>query len=74
MTTNVFTRFKRLFPGDPTRIGTVVSVDGTAAVVEELGGARSRVTGSATVGQKVYFRGSVIDGPAPNLTQEVIEE
>lgn len=49
-------------------------VDGTAVVVQESGGGLVRVVGEATAGDRVYFRNSTIEGPAPNLPLEVIEE
>lgn len=71
---NLFKRFQRLLPQNPLRVGQVLSVDGTSITVEETGGALVRVRGEAAVGEKVYFRDSVIEGPAPNLPLEVIEE
>lgn len=74
MSSNLFVRFKRLLPATPTRIGTVTSVDGTDLIVTETGGGTARITGAATVGQKVYFRGRVMDGLAPTLTEVTVEE
>ena len=71
---NLFKRFERLLPRHPLRVGTVLSVDGTTALVQEPGGGDVRVRGDATTGAKVYFRDSTIEGPAPNLPLEVIEE
>ena len=74
MSTNLFTRFKKLVAPQPQRIGTAQAVDGTAVVVQEDGGGTARVVGSATVGQRVYFQGGAIIGDAPNLPQDFIEE
>ena len=71
---NLYKRFHRLLPQNPLRVGEVLAIDGTVVTVEEIGGARVQVRGEATVGTKVYFRDSVIEGPAPNLPLEVIEE
>lgn len=71
---NLFKRFQRLLPQNPLRVGQVLSVDGTAFTVQETGGGLVQVRGEAAVGDKVYFRDSVIEGPAPNLPLEVIEE
>jgi len=71
---NLFKRFERLLPRHPLRVGTVLSVDGTTALVQEQGGGVVRVRGDAITGAKVYFRDSTIEGPAPNLSLEVIEE
>lgn len=71
---NLLKRFRRLLPEHPLRVGQVLSVDGTAVTVQETGGGLVLVRGEAAVGNKVYFRDSVIEGPAPNLPVEVIEE
>ena len=71
---NLFKRFERLLPHHPLRVGTVLSVDGTTVLVQEQGGGVVRVRGEATAGTKVYFRDLTIEGPAPNLPLEVIEE
>lgn len=71
---NLFKRFQKLIPTYPLRVGTVLSVlDGSEVLIEEVGGAVLTVRGEASVGQRVYFRNSVIEGPAPNLPVEVIE-
>ena len=74
MSSNLFTRFKRLLPTAPTRIGTVTSVNGTDLILSEVGGGVVRVTGEANVGQKVYFRGRVMDALAPTLIEVQVEE
>ena len=71
---NLFKRFERLLPRNPLRVAEVVSVDGTEVLVEEVGGVRFQVRGEANVGDRVYIRNQVIEGPAPNLPLEVIEE
>lgn len=71
---NRFTRFKKLLGNAPTRRGQVAAVDGTDLIVEEEGGGVSRIMGSATVGQWVYFRNHVMDGVAPSLPAVSVEE
>lgn len=71
---NQFKRFERLLSRRPLRVGVVQAVDGTVVVVQEQGGGLVRVRGAATAGDHVYFRDSAIEGPAPNLPLEVIEE
>lgn len=71
---NLFKRFERLLPQHPLRVATVISVDGTNVLVEEVGGVRFQVRGEASVGDRVYIRNQVIEGPAPDLPLEVIEE
>ena len=71
---NLFKRFERLLPQNPLRVADVIAVDGTTVLVEEVGGVRFQVRGTATVGSRVYVRNQVIEGPAPDLPLEVIEE
>lgn len=71
---NLFKRFERLLPQHPLRVADVIAVDGTAVLVEEVGGVRFQVRGEASVGDRVYIRNQVIEGPAPDLPLEVIEE
>lgn len=71
---NQFKRFERLLSRRPLRVGVVQTIDGTVVEVQEQGGGLVRVRGEATAGDHVYFRDSVIEGPAPNLPLEVIEE
>lgn len=71
---NLFKRFERLLPQNPLRVADVISVDGTNVLVEEIGGARFQFRGTATPGTRVYVRNQVIEGPAPDLPLEVIEE
>ena len=71
---NLFKRFERLLPQHPLRIADVISVDGTNILVQEVGGVRFQVRGEATAGDRVYVRNQVIEGPAPDLPLEVLEE
>lgn len=71
---NVFTRFKKLIPTQPLLVGDVVAIDGTSVVIEEFGGGRVVVRGEASLGSRVYFRNGVIEGEAPDLPIEAVEE
>ena len=71
---NLFVRFKKLLGTQPQRVGVVVVVDGAMVVVEESGGGQSRILGSATMGQSVYFTGDKMDGLAPSLPTVLVEE
>jgi hypothetical protein len=65
---NLFTRFLKLLPQAPLRVGDVVAVDNGVATIEEPGGAQSTARGDVTLGDRVFFRDGAIEGPAPNLT------
>ena len=71
---NLFKRFERLIPSHPLRIGVVTGVRGTDVFLTEVGGGDVVVRGEAAVGQRVYFRNSAIEGLAPDLPVEAIEE
>lgn len=71
---NVFTRFKKLIPTQPLLVGDVVAIDGTSVVIEEFGGGRVVVRGEAVLGTRVYFRNGVVEGEAPDLPIEAVEE
>lgn len=73
MSSNLFTRFQRLIPRPPLRIGDVVAYDNGVATVQEPGGGQSQARGEASVGDRVFFRNGVIEGPAPNLSVAIIE-
>ena len=69
---NLFKRFQALIPTYPLRVGDVIAYDDGVAIIQEQGGvatARSK----ATVGDRVFFRNGAIEGPAPDLTIEIIE-
>lgn len=71
---NLFSRFQKLLPNHPLRVGTVLGIDGTSLLLEEVGGALVTIRGSAAVGARVYFKDGVFDSLAPDLPLEVIEE
>ena len=71
---NPFKQLIRLLPTYPLRVGEVISVDVGTAVVEEAGGGRETVRGEATIGQIVYFRQGVIEGEAPDLPLESVDD
>ena len=68
---NLFKALVATLPTYPLRAGVVVSVEdsGLAAIVELPGGGQVRVrTAEPTtvIGDRVYIRNGVIEGPAPN--------
>lgn len=70
---NLYRQFVDLLPKAPLQIGVVISAADGMALVEEPGGGRTRVRGSAAADDLVYFRNGVIEGPAPVLPVELIE-
>ena len=71
---NLYKRLLALIPNAPPQVGDVTSVDGGVATISLPGGGVVTARGDAAPGDRVFFRDSVIEGPAPNLTLEVIEE
>lgn len=51
----------------------LASISDEIATITLLGGGTVRARGQATAGDKVFVRGDVIEGPAPNLTVVVYE-
>ena len=70
---NAYTLLRDLLSQPPLQVGTVLSISNGVAIVELPGGGRASVRGDAAVGSRVFFRDSVIEGPAPNLPIEIIE-
>lgn len=70
---NLFKRFQRLIPNPPLRVGDVVLYADGIATIAEVGGGQVNARGEAGVGDRVYFRDGVIEGPASDLPVEIIE-
>ena len=69
---NLFKRFQALIPTYPLRVGDVIAYSNGVATIQEQGGVAT-ARGEATVGDHVFFRNGTIEGPAPDLTIEIIE-
>lgn len=65
---NPFKQLLRLLPDPPLLVGEVVSFSNGVATIEEPGGGLSQARGDVTVGDRVFFRNGVIEGPAPALS------
>lgn len=72
-TTNLWKRLKQLLPDPPLLVGEVTYTSAYSSRVELPDGSVQVVRGEAAVGSKVFIRDGVIEGPAPNLTVELIE-
>lgn len=71
---NLWQRFRDLLPDDPVLIGTIRANPGDGTrLVELLDGGTLRVTGSGSVGDKMFVQGGRITGDAPDLPQVDIE-
>jgi len=71
---NQWLKFKNLSPGEPTLIGTVADSDATTntSTLILFGGDQIKARGTGTIGEKVYVKGGVIEGTAPNLPVHAI--
>lgn len=72
-TTNVFKRLQELMPQAPLLVGEVLSATPAGYLVELVDGATLMVRGTATVGDMVFVRAGLIEGPAPDLDVVLIE-
>lgn len=73
MSSNPLQRLVALLPSDPLRVGTVTASSGGFCTVELPGGAEVQVRGAPNIGDRVFVRGGVVQGPAPALTLVAIE-
>lgn len=64
---NIWRQFQSLLETDSTQIATVLSTDGQRSTVELLSGDTVRVSGTGSVGGRVYIKGQLITEQAPNL-------
>lgn len=65
---NLYRQFLDLLPPRLLLVGTVSSISADVATVELPGGGVLRARGEASVGQRVFVRDGLIEGPAPTLT------
>lgn len=70
---NIFQQFIRLLPKQALEVGTVIEATATGATVQLMGGGIVQARGEATLGQRVFVRAGVIEGPAPTLTYVTAE-
>jgi hypothetical protein len=73
MATNIYKQFLRLIPTDPLQVGDVQSITDGEAVIVLPGGGTIRARGQADVGDRVWVRAGLIEGPAPVLPVEIFE-
>lgn len=70
---NVYTRFMRLLPGRPLLVGTATDVADGVVTLSVIGGGEVLARGEATIGNKFFFRDGVVEGPAPDLPEDIVE-
>lgn len=70
---NAFKRLQALLPKPQLMLGDVVAVVDGIAEIELPGGGRMQARGTAEVGDRVWFRDGVIEGPAPDLPTVFVE-
>lgn len=68
MSFNPYKRLLDLLPDTPLLTGVVVSGSGGVLTVEVAGGGLTTARGTATIGQRVFLRDGIVEGPAPELT------
>lgn len=74
MQTNVYRALLELLPQEPLQVGDVTALNpDDTRTVELPGGGEIRVRGDAGLGDRVFVRGGVIEGPAPALTALTID-
>ena len=56
-----------LLPQTPLQIGDVSAIDNGVATITLPGGGATNARGGAQVGDRVFFRDGVIEGPSPAL-------
>jgi hypothetical protein len=64
---NPYALLRELLPESPLQVGTVSAIGNGVASISLPGGGVAQARGEATVGDKVFFRGGAIEGPAPSL-------
>lgn len=62
---NALSTLRELFAGAPLLVGDVAAVSGQTVTVSLPDGAQITARGTATVGQRVFVRGGVVEGTAP---------
>jgi hypothetical protein len=66
-------RLLDLVGNPPLEVGEVTAVSGGIATVTLQGGGTVNARGAASVSQRVYVRGGVIEGTAPSLPLDLVE-
>lgn len=65
--TNLFKRFRALVANPPLLVGDVIDYTDGLATIQTPDGGVLTARGEAVLGDRVFFRDAVIEGPAPAL-------
>lgn len=71
---NLYRRLIDLLPSAPLQVGDVTSAANGVATITLPGGGVVTARGVAEPGDRVFFRDSAIEGPAPDLTFVEVDE
>ncbi|AHF04070.1 hypothetical protein MARPU_09465 [Marichromatium purpuratum 984] len=72
-TWNAYRRLLQLLPEPSTDVGTITATSSDGCTVTLLSGEQTQVRGRGSIGDPVYIRDGVIQGPAPVLQTVEIE-
>ena len=64
---NLLQKFKSLLPDSPLLVGDVASISSNIMTIDLPDGSQITARGVATVGQRVFVRGGMVEGLAPTL-------
>ena len=64
---NLFIEFRELLAPGVLMVGVVTATDAAGVTVQLPGGGIVRARGQASVGDHVFVRDGMVDGPAPDL-------
>lgn len=72
--TNIYRALLDLLPQQPLQVGDVIAINADATRTVQLpGGGEIRARGDAGLGDRVFVRDGLIEGPAPALTVLMID-
>lgn len=71
---NPYRALLNLLPQRPLQVGDVIAYTNGVATIQVPGGGVAQARGTTSIGTRVFFRDGAIEGDAPSLTLEVIEE
>lgn len=71
--TNPYKLLKSILPDPPQLVGDVVAFGNGVATIALPDNSQVQARGEANIGDRVFVRDGLIEGPAPNLTVVFIE-